>query len=108
MSNWREPGRALTETHPHNAPGIGESPLPPAPRARRIRPLLLIVTVVGIFGPADLYVLNWYIGGPVHTVLNDIVTRYLINFSFILAILAAPVLLIVIARQIRQGTMART
>jgi len=52
-------------------------------------------------------VLNWYIDGPVHTVLNDIVTRYLISFSFVLAIFALPVLLIVTALHIRQGKMAR-
>ena len=96
-------------------PGIGESCLPPAPRARathrgrarRMRPLLLTLTVVGIIGPADLSVLNWYIGGPVHTALADIITRYLIYFSFILAIVALPVLLIVTALQIWQGKMAR-
>ncbi len=69
--------------------------------------LLRILTAVGIVSPADLYVLNWYIGGPVHTVLNDIITRYLISFSFILAMLAMPVLLIVTALHIRQGKMAR-
>ncbi len=108
MSNWRASDRARTEMHPHKAPGIEGSPLPPAPRAHRMRPLLLILTVVGIFGPADLYVLNWYIDGPVHTVLNDIVTRYLINFSFILALFALPVLLIVTALHIWQGKMTRT
>jgi len=107
----RHPDAGAPPTLRRYAPAIGprleESSLPSAPHAHRMRPLLPILTAVGIVGPPDLYVVNWYIGGPVHAVLNDIVTRYLISFSFVLAIFALPVLLIVTALHIRQGKIAR-
>jgi hypothetical protein len=88
-----------------------ELPIVPAPRSRRSSAgfwWTLALMILGVCIPPDLYAVNlFFIGCPVHRVLNTIILRYLLNLSLALAIAAVATALVGIPLHLRHRRVMR-
>jgi hypothetical protein len=74
---------------------------------RRLR-WTLVLAILGVVVPLDLSFINWFVGGTIHRILDTLITDYLLNLSFGLAVLTVPLSVIVILMSVRRRTIART
>jgi hypothetical protein len=69
--------------------------VPPPRRGKSRIWQVLVLMILGVCTPPDLYAVNlFFIGCPVHRILNVLVLRYLLNVSLVLATAAIATTLV--------------